>query len=82
MNMGGNAGGTLSPYLTPLLGAVFAAPYGPELGWRLSLAIAGAVVAAGAILWVGIEPSTEAWGDSQLLAASNGDRAIPAVDSP
>ncbi|MDR3635349.1 MAG: MFS transporter [Isosphaeraceae bacterium] len=57
MNMGGNAGGTLSPYLTPLLGTLFASSYGPDLGWRLSLAIAGAVAVAGAGLWVGIDPS-------------------------
>ena len=63
MNMGGNAGGTVSPYLTPLLGAFFAEHYGAEIGWRLSLAIAGAFVAAGAILWVGIGPFTENRGD-------------------
>ena len=47
MNTGGNAGGTLSPYLTPLFSGFFAARYGTDLGWRMSLSIAGAVVIAG-----------------------------------
>jgi MFS family permease len=55
MNTGGNAGGTLSPYLTPVLSAFFAAHYGPDLGWRLSLGVAGVVVAAGAAFWWGVE---------------------------
>jgi MFS family permease len=56
MNTGGNAGGTLSPYLTPVLSGFFAAHYGPELGWRLSLAVAGVIVIAGAAFWWGLEP--------------------------
>ncbi len=59
MNTGCNAGGTLSPCLTPLLSTYFATHYGADLGWRLSLAIAGAVVIAGAGLWWGIGPSTD-----------------------
>ena len=55
MNTGGNAGGTLSPVLTPLLSAFFAANYGPELGWRLSLAVAGIIVIAGAAFWWGVD---------------------------
>ena len=55
MNTGGNAGGTLSPALTPLLSAFFSARYGPELGWRLSLGIAGIIVIAGAAFWWGVE---------------------------
>jgi MFS transporter, ACS family, D-galactonate transporter len=55
MNTGGNAGGTLSPYLTPLMSGYFAAQYGPELGWRLSLGIAGILVIAGAAFWWGID---------------------------
>lgn len=51
MNMGGNAGGTLSPYLTPKLGAVFATSFGEQVGWRLSLALAGAVAMIGAAFW-------------------------------
>ncbi len=42
-------------YLTPLLSAFFAAHYGPELGWRLSLGIAGIIVIAGAAFWWGVE---------------------------
>ena len=55
MNTGGNAGGTVSPTLTPLLSAFFARHYGPDLGWRLSLAIAGLIVIAGAAFWWGVE---------------------------
>lgn len=60
MNTGGNAGGTLSPYLTPLLSGLLAARYGPDLGWRLSLATAGMVIIAGAALWWGVKPPIEA----------------------
>ena len=56
MNTGGNAGGTVSPWLTPLFSGYFAARYGTDLGWRLSLAVAGAVVIAGAAMWWGINP--------------------------
>ena len=56
MNTGGNAGGTLSPWLTPVFSGLLAAHYGTDLGWRLSLAIAGAVVVAGAALWWGVDP--------------------------
>lgn len=56
MNTGGNAGGTLSPYLTPLMSLYFAEHYGPDLGWRLSLGIAGVIVAAGAAFWWGVDP--------------------------
>jgi MFS family permease len=55
MNTGGNAGGTLSPYLTPLMSGYFAAHYGPDLGWRLSLGIAGILVIAGAAFWWGLD---------------------------
>ena len=57
MNTGGNAGGTLSPYLTPLLGLFFAENYGNDLGWRLSLGVAGIIVAAGAAFWWGVDPA-------------------------
>ena len=60
MNTGGNAGGTVSPWLTPLFSGYFAARYGTDLGWRLSLAVAGAVVIAGAALWWGINPAEDA----------------------
>jgi MFS family permease len=55
MNLGGNAGGSLAPYLTPLLGGLFAASYGSDLGWRMSLAVAGGIAVAGAALWVGVD---------------------------
>jgi MFS transporter, ACS family, D-galactonate transporter len=55
MNMGGNAGGMLSPFATPLLSAWFGSLYGKELGWRISLAIAGAVSVLGALMWFGVK---------------------------
>jgi ACS family glucarate transporter-like MFS transporter len=56
MNTGGNAGGTLSPYLTPLLSGFFTQIYGSDAGWRLGLAVAGGIVALGAVLWLGVDP--------------------------
>jgi MFS transporter, ACS family, D-galactonate transporter len=68
MNTGGNAGGTLSPYFTPLLSLYFTGHFGAELGWRLSLGVAGVIVAAGAAFWWGVDPEkpprrTSTWGD-------------------
>jgi MFS family permease len=59
MNTGGNAGGALSPYITPLLSTFFTQHYGTDLGWRLGLAFAGLVPIAGAALWWGITPQDE-----------------------
>jgi ACS family glucarate transporter-like MFS transporter len=59
MNTGGNAGGTLSPYLTPLLSGFFAQQYGTDSGWRFGLAVAGAIVALGGVLWWGVDPPGE-----------------------
>ncbi|HVC97043.1 MAG TPA: MFS transporter [Pirellulales bacterium] len=56
MNAGGNVGGTLSPYVTPLLSGIFAEHYGEDTGWRMGLAVAGAIVIAGAALWCGVCP--------------------------
>ncbi len=56
MNTGGNIGGTLSTYVTPLLSGLFAAHYGADAGWRLSLAVAGCLVVVGAALWWGVQP--------------------------
>jgi ACS family glucarate transporter-like MFS transporter len=52
MNTGGNAGGSLSPYITPLLGGLIAERYGADMGWRLSLGVAGMIVFAGGALWL------------------------------
>jgi MFS family permease len=60
MNTGGNAGGTLSPYLTPLLSGFFAQQYGADSGWRLGLALAGVVPIVGAALWWGVDPGQDA----------------------
>ncbi len=48
--------GPCRPYLTPLMGMFFAEQFGDDLGWRLSLAVAGAIVAAGAAFWWGVDP--------------------------
>ena len=69
MNTGGNAGGTLSPILTPLLSGYFAARHGTDLGWRLSLAVAGVVVIAGALLWWGVNPAEDSRKQSALELA-------------
>ena len=54
MNMGGNAGGLLSPIATPMLGEYFGRHLGTAVGWRASLAVAGAISVVGALLWVGV----------------------------
>ncbi|WP_010584577.1 MFS transporter [Schlesneria paludicola] len=59
MNTGCNIGGTLSPSLTPVMSQIFAQYYGQDLGWRISLAVAGGIVVAGAFLWWGINPSAQ-----------------------
>jgi MFS family permease len=59
MNTGGNAGGTLSPYVTPVLGTFFAGHFGAQTGWRWSLAVAGIVVMLGAVLWLGVTSPPE-----------------------
>jgi ACS family glucarate transporter-like MFS transporter len=56
MNFGGNAGGLLSPVVTPWLSAQFGAVYGESVGWRASLGVAGAVAIFGALLWFGVKP--------------------------
>jgi MFS family permease len=73
MNTGGNAGGTLSPYLTPLLSSFFVTHYGDDVGWRLSLAIAGVVVVAGAALWWGVHPPGECDAEPENLAPVSPD---------
>jgi ACS family glucarate transporter-like MFS transporter len=56
MNTGGNAGGAISPYLTPLLSGLIAERYGADFGWRLGLAVAGIIVFVGGGLWWFIHP--------------------------
>jgi MFS transporter, ACS family, D-galactonate transporter len=73
MNTGGNAGGTLSPYLTPVLSSFFVTHYGDDVGWRLSLAIAGVVVVAGAALWWGVHPPGESDAEPENLAPVSPD---------
>jgi MFS family permease len=57
MNTGGNLGGAISPSLTPLLSTFFAERYGDDSGWRLSLAVAGAIAVVGGTLWWGVSPA-------------------------
>ncbi|MEX2288221.1 MAG: MFS transporter [Planctomycetaceae bacterium] len=48
LNTGGNAGGIISPTLTPLLGKIF--------GWKVGLGVASVLCIFGAALWWWIEP--------------------------
>lgn len=60
MNMGGNAGGLLSPVATPFLSEAFGNFYGESIGWRASLGVAGAIPVLGALLWLGVKSRTDA----------------------
>lgn len=60
MNFGGNAGGLLSPLLTPWISERLGAIYGTSVGWRASLMIAGAVSIAGAVTWIGVKSPSRA----------------------
>jgi ACS family glucarate transporter-like MFS transporter len=55
MNFGGNAGGLFSPVVTPWLSEQLGATYGTSVGWRASLAVAGAVSILGALMWIGVK---------------------------
>jgi MFS transporter, ACS family, D-galactonate transporter len=55
MNFGGNAGGLLSPVITPWLSERLGAIYGTSAGWRASLMVAGAVAIVGAVMWIGVK---------------------------
>ena len=83
MNTGGNAGGTLSPFLTPLFSGWLTTHYGPDLGWRLSLAIAGVIVVAGAALWLGVSPPVDSDGKpvspDKVLREGSGADIIAAI---
>jgi len=59
LNTGGNAGGTLEPWLTPMLSGFFAQHYGADMGWRLGLAVSGGIVAVGGALWWGVDPARD-----------------------
>jgi MFS transporter, ACS family, D-galactonate transporter len=56
MNTGGNAGGAISPYLTPFLSDLIARQSGADAGWRIALALAGVIVFAGGGLWLVVHP--------------------------
>ena len=51
MNTGGNAGGLISPVLTPVIAA--------SVGWSGSIIVACIIAAAGGLLWLGIRPPVE-----------------------
>jgi MFS transporter, ACS family, D-galactonate transporter len=59
MNLGGNAGGFLSPIATPWLGTYFGGYLGAATGWRASLAVAGAISVVGALMWLGVHPGSQ-----------------------
>ena len=50
-NTGGNAGGLLAPFVTPLLSKYF--------GWQAGLGLAGIFCIAGATLWYWIDPDEQ-----------------------
>jgi dipeptide/tripeptide permease len=47
LNTGGNGGGMLAPYLTPLIGANF--------GWSAAIGVACVVCGLGGVMWLGID---------------------------
>jgi len=51
MNTGGNGGGMLAPWLTPVVSQAF--------GWPVGIALGGVICFAGAICWFGINPKKE-----------------------
>jgi ACS family D-galactonate transporter-like MFS transporter len=48
LNFGGNAGGFLAPFLTPLIGK--------ELNWGAAVGVGGLICLVGVVLWVWIDP--------------------------
>ena len=54
MNTGGNAGGMLSPVVTPFVASLLAGQIGHSEAVRVSIAIAGVVPIIGALLWIGV----------------------------
>jgi MFS transporter, ACS family, D-galactonate transporter len=60
MNTGGNAGGMLSPIVTPFVASLFDGQFGNADAVRISIAIAGVVPIVGALLWFGV-PKTDAY---------------------
>ena len=48
LNTGGNAGGFLAPFMTPLISAWY--------GWLAGFGLASAVCVLGALCWAGIDP--------------------------
>ncbi len=49
LNTGGNLGGFFAPVVTPFIAHYF--------GWSASLYVGSAIMAAGAVLWLGIDPT-------------------------
>jgi sugar phosphate permease len=55
-NTGGNFGGLLSPYITPLVSGWLAAELGQQAGWAWGLRLGSLICLAGALLWFWIDP--------------------------
>jgi ACS family glucarate transporter-like MFS transporter len=62
LNMGGNLGGVLSPWVTPLVGR--------RIGWIPALDIGAAVSIMGACLWLGVSPTARRPGELPLPDAA------------
>ena len=65
-NTGGNAGGILAPIITPWVSVSLG------YGWQAGIALGSAVGLFGAVLWLGIYPTTD---ESQV-----DDAPLPALD--
>jgi len=76
LNTGGNLGGALSPSLTPILSSFFASRYGADSGWRLSLAVAGAMVVIGGALWWWVEPAQRVESSKQAMGNEDGREQV------
>jgi sugar phosphate permease len=55
VNTGGNAGGFISPVVTPWVGALLTPGLGRELAWAWSLRLGCLICLVGACLWLGID---------------------------
>jgi MFS family permease len=53
-NTGGNAGGILAPYVTPLIGELF--------GWGAAVALGGLICLAGVVAWCMVDPAEKPFG--------------------
>ncbi len=63
-NTGGNVGGLLAPFLTPLIKNQLPEAWGDLLRWKVALVLSGAYCLVGAVLWLWIDPNEGAVGEN------------------